>query len=58
MSKVYTVLAILLIAGLVGGFIFLAAWDIPPPLHPVEKDVTAAAFSQTPAAPAPPAGKR
>lgn len=57
MSKVYTVLAVLLLAGLVGGFVFLAAWDIPPPLHPVEKDVTAAAFSQSTPAPAPQPGK-
>ena len=46
MSKVYTVLVVLVLVALVGGFTFLATWDIPPPLHPVEKDVTAAAFGQ------------
>lgn len=56
MSKVYGVLATLLLIGLAGGLIFLATWDIPAPLHPVDKDVTAAAFVQdAPAQPATPA---
>jgi hypothetical protein len=51
MSKVYSVLAILFLVCLAGGLIFLATWDIPPPLHPVDKDVTAAALGGTQQAP-------
>lgn len=46
MSKVYSALAVLVLIAVTGGLIFLATWEIPPPLHTVDKDVSAAAFSQ------------
>jgi len=37
MMRISTILMVLLLAGLVGGAIFLATWEIPAPSTPVEK---------------------
>jgi len=40
MMRVSTVLMVLLLAGLVGGAVFLATWEIPAPSAPVEKVIS------------------
>ncbi len=37
MMRISTILMVLLLAGLVGGAVFLATWEIPAPSAPVEK---------------------
>lgn len=44
MSKFSTVLTLLLLISVVGGGVFLAFWDIPPPTREVEKEIPHARF--------------
>ncbi len=37
MNKFIAFLVILLVVALAGGVVFLATWDIPPPVQEVEK---------------------
>lgn len=37
MSKLLGLLLVLIAAIIVGGAIYLAVWDVPPPAHKVEK---------------------
>jgi hypothetical protein len=37
MSKLSSVIILLVLAALVGGAVFLATWDVPPPSARVEK---------------------
>ena len=37
MSKVPLILLLVLVAAIVGGGVFLATWDIPPPSKQIEK---------------------
>lgn len=39
MSKLAGVLVVLMLAAVVGGGAFLAAWDVPPPSARVEKAI-------------------
>ncbi len=37
MMRISTIVMVLLLAGLAGGAVFLATWEIPAPSAPVEK---------------------
>lgn len=37
MMRISTILMVLLLAGLIGGAVFLATWEIPAPSAPIEK---------------------
>ncbi len=37
MMRISTIMMVLIMAGLVGGAVFLATWEIPAPSAPVEK---------------------
>lgn len=46
MSKVLLFLIGLILAGLVGGAVYLIAYDIPPPQAPVERELDESRFPQ------------
>jgi hypothetical protein len=40
MFRVSSILLVVLLAGLIGGAVFLATWEIPAPSAPVEKVIS------------------